>query len=176
MSHAVTIQEILTFLLDTPLFGDLDPAELSQIVHIMQLQKVREGQYLVREGEVGEAWYVVYEGRVEVVKDGPFERTVLAELGPKQCFGEMAILDGSPRFASVRALNDGAVFRFPRLDFNALLEDQNLAAYKLIHRIALVLVARQRETTQRLAELLVQAEVDVRPELAPILSRSAVTE
>lgn len=176
MSTAITIQEILTFLLDTPLFGDLDPAELSQIVHIMQLQKIREGQYLFREGDVGEAWYVVYEGRVAVVKDGPYDRSVLAELGPKQCFGEMAILDGSPRFASVRAVTDGAVFRFPRLEFHALLEDQNLAAYKLVHRIALVLVARQRETTQRLAEVLGQAEVDVRPELEPILTRSAVTE
>jgi CRP-like cAMP-binding protein len=173
----MTLEEIINFLLEAPMFGDLDPTELAQVVHIMQVQKLRPGQYVFREGDPGDAWYVLYEGEVEVVKDGPIERNLIATLGSKTCFGEMAILDGSTRSASVRVLSDATAFRFPRLEFNELLQNGNLSAYKLIYQIALVLVARQRETTARLSDMMhEERNAEVRGELAPIVGRSAVTE
>ena len=69
------------------------------------------------------------------------------------------------------------VFRFPRDGFQELLDDNNLVAYKLVFQMALVLVARQRQTTQRLVELLRQHQGHpVQEGLAPIVEESSPSE
>ncbi|MEZ4323175.1 MAG: cyclic nucleotide-binding domain-containing protein [Myxococcota bacterium] len=172
-----TLEEIINFLLDTPMFGDLDAIELSQIVHIMQVRSLDAGEAVFREGEPGDAWYVVFRGEVEVVKDAGAGKRVVANLGPRTCFGEMAILDGSPRSATVIAKTAVTSFRFPRDAFNELLGAGTLAAYKLVHQIAMVLVSRQRQTTARLVGLLKQdSPAVVRQGLAPIVEDAAVAE
>jgi CRP-like cAMP-binding protein len=176
MATGITLEEIINFLLEAPMFGDLDPTELSQIVQIMQVQKLRAGQFLFREGDPGDAWYVLYEGTVEVAKEWGPSRSVIAELGSRACFGEMAVLDGSARSASVRALGDVTAFRFPRVAFDELVQSGNLSVYKLIYQMALVLVARQRDTTTRLAELVAVGSASLRDELAPIVGASVVAE
>lgn len=155
MGGALTLEQIINFLLGAQMFGDLSAAELSQIVHILQIRFVREGQVVFREGQPGDAWYVVFQGGVEVfteAEDG--SERVYDNLGPGSCFGEMAILDGSSRSASVRAVEPSTLFRFPRVDFNKLLESDNLAAYKLVYHMALLLVRRQRQSNTRLVEAL----------------------
>ncbi|MCB9669346.1 MAG: cyclic nucleotide-binding domain-containing protein [Alphaproteobacteria bacterium] len=169
---------MITFLLDTPMFGDLDASELSQIVHVMQVRTLPAGAQVFREGEPGDAWYVVFDGEVEVLKAGRggSDRRVTT-LGPRACFGEMAILDGSPRSATVRTTRPTTAFRFPRMEFNGLLSAGTLAAYKLVYQIALVLVARQRSTTRSLVELMAEDDATlVRQGLAPLVEQSAVTE
>ena len=152
----LTLEGIIGFLLDTPMFAGLEPEELTQIVHIMQVQRVREGQRIFREGEAGDAWYVVYEGEVSVCKDRDMEPTEeLARLGTQVCFGEMALIDGSPRSASVNAVGEGTLFRFAKKDFDQLLADGNLSAYKLVHEMAKVLCERQRNMTNRVTSALV---------------------
>lgn len=176
MNHP-TLGEIINFLLDTPMFSDLTAAELTQIVHVMQVRSLAAGDRVFRQGDPGDAWYVVHTGQVEVLKDAGDGDRVVARLGPRTCFGEMAILDGSPRSASVRAVVPSTAFRVPRLEFNDLLARGTLGAYKLVHQIALVLVARQRQTTARLAELLREdSAAVVRQGLAPIVDRSTVAE
>lgn len=177
-SPAITLEEIIQFLLEAPMFGDLDAAELSRIVHIMQVQRLRPGQHVFREGDRGDAWYVLYAGEVEVRKDGGLDDQIIAILQPPACFGEMAVLDGSPRSAAVRATRDTTAFRFPRTDFLDLLEDGNLAAYKLVLQMAKALVARQRFTTERLVEVMENLEGDdeVTQELEPIVRSSTVAE
>lgn len=181
MAAELTLEQIIAFLVDAPMFGDLDAPELSQIVHIMQVQTLKPGQWVFREGDPGDAWYVVYDGEVEVVKEigatGRKDERVIAILGRRACFGEMAILDGSPRSAAVRVTRPLTAFRFPRQQFAKLLADGNIAAYKLVYQIALVLVSRQRRTTHRLAELMgVTEEAGLREGLAPIVDQSSVAE
>ncbi|MFT5583754.1 MAG: CRP/FNR family cyclic AMP-dependent transcriptional regulator [Cognaticolwellia sp.] len=180
MGHALTLESIISFLLDTPMFCDLKPDELAEIVHVMQLQRMRDGQRIFREGEDGDAWYVVHEGEVMVTKDrlmGPSEE--LARLGTKVCFGEMALIDGSPRSASVTAVGEGTLFRFPKSDFDELLDEGNIAAFKLIHEMAKVLCERQRGMTQRITSLVTddaQTAESMRDELRPVVEEHTVHE
>lgn len=177
MATQITLEAIITFLLETPMFRDLDAAELSEIVHIMQVQRLRQGQTVFREGDRGDSWYVLYEGAAEVLKDAGIETRPIAQLGPRACFGEMAILDGSNRSATVRAQSECTAFRFHKDAFDALLANDNLAAYKLVYQMARVLAARQRETTSRLADLLHgPGERPMQDTIQPIVERSAVTE
>lgn len=152
---SITLEQIINFLLEAPMFGDLDAAQLSQIVHIMQVQRLRNGQIIFREGDAGDAWYVIYDGIADVHKTDDFlPSRRIASLESRACFGEMAILDHSPRSASVVARGDTTVFRFPRREFEHLLHEDNLAAYKLIYEMAKVLSTRARHTAQQLAEAL----------------------
>lgn len=151
----ITLEQIINFLLETPMFGDLNAAELSQIVHIMQVQRVRDGHAVFREGDAGDAWYVIFDGVADVTKDAEFlPARRIARLGARACFGEMAILDHTSRSASVVAHGELTLFRFPRREFEELLADGNLAAYKLIYEMAKVMAQRQRTTTQQLTNAL----------------------
>lgn len=175
----LTLESIITFLLDTPMFGDLEPFELAEIVHIMQIQRVRDGQALFGEGDAGDAWYVVHEGAVSVTKSqvlGPDRE--LARLGPKSCFGEMALIDGSPRSATVAARGDCVLFRFPKGGFDQLLADDNLAAFKLVREMAKVLCERQRGMTSQLSNILVEerSAEQMRDELRPVVEEHSVHE
>ena len=177
MANAITLEEIINFLLEAPMFCDLDPAELSEIVHIMQIQRLREGQMVFRQGDAGDGWYVLYDGGIEVVKETELGSRVVADLGPTACFGEMAVLDGSTRSATVRAKAESTAFRFPRREFQNLIDGNNLAAFKLVYQMALVLAARQRKTTTRVAEMLrTDSDVDYREGLSPILDEASLAE
>ncbi len=165
----LTLEEVIAFLVDAPMFGGLPGRELSRIVGILQIRRLQPDDWVFREGDPGDSWYVVFEGEVEVIKDVGDQPQVIAVLAERGCFGEMAILDGSPRSASVRARSPLTLFRFPKARFDALLEGGDLAAYKLVHEIALVLVERQRATTRRLVRILSEVDDELRGRLAPIV-------
>ncbi len=155
MDKPLTLEQVIEFLLEAPLFESLDSTELSQVVHIMQVQGFRDGQSVFREGDDGDAWYVVFRGRAVVTKESPFGPSKeIALLEGPMCFGEMAILDGSSRSATVRSEGETTVFRFPRTPFQRLLDEGNLGAYKLVLAMAQILSQRQRQITQQLADLL----------------------
>lgn len=155
MESNITLEQILTFLLETPLFKDLAPDGLAEIVGIMQIQHLDPGQVLFHQGDVGDAWYVVYRGRVEVFREiGVGRRNLVVELGSHACFGEMAVLDGSPRSGTVQALTETVLLRFPRGAFQAMLAGESLAAHQLVLAMARVLCGRQRILTGEVFGLL----------------------
>lgn len=180
MTHAISLEQVITFLLETPMFAGLGAGELSELVHIMQIRRLREGQVLFREGDEGDGWYVVYAGKVLVEKGGDLgpPREITA-LGPRACFGEMSVLDGRVRSATVRASDGCVVFRFPRYDFEQLLRDGNVGAYKIVREMAKILSQRQRQTTARLSALLQDRELaarDVEDAVGPLLDDLSLSE
>lgn len=157
---APSLEDILTFLLETHIFERLNGRELAEVVRIVQIRPFREGRVVFREGDVADAWYVVYEGEVSVTRGGEnVAFREIASLGPRACFGEMAILDRQPRSATVIARTDSVIFRFPRDDFETLLEQGDLGAYKLVFEFARVLSERQRLQNEKLVELLAEREI-----------------
>jgi len=180
MDKPVTLEQVIDFLLGAPLFSGLDPAELADVVRIMQVQRVRDGHDVFREGDDGDAWFVVFRGDIVVSKASQFgpQRTV-AVLGAHSCFGEMAVLDGSARSASVRVKGDATLFRFPREAFGRLVEEGNQGAYKLVLAMARVLSQRLRGLTQQLSELMTEGVIEdrkVRSSLGPLLDSYTVSE
>lgn len=70
-----------------------------------------KGDVIFREGELGDRFCVIGDGEVEVVKGLGSEReVVLARLGPKEFFGEMSLIEGQPRSASIRAVKTSVVY------------------------------------------------------------------
>jgi predicted acylesterase/phospholipase RssA/CRP-like cAMP-binding protein len=97
------------------MFGSLDAATLTELERHLSWRTLRRGEVLFRKGERGDAWYVVTSGRLAVVEpavNGRPER-LLSEVGRGEGIGEMALLTGQPRSATVYALRDAELARFP---------------------------------------------------------------
>jgi ABC-type multidrug transport system fused ATPase/permease subunit len=105
-----------------PLFGELGPGELSQIAQRLTAEQYEAGAEIVRQGDEGRTLGLVGSGQVEVVlaHDGSERRINLLNEG--DFFGEMALLTGEPRIATVRATMPTEVYSLAREDFLALLE------------------------------------------------------
>jgi len=128
-------------------------------------------------GSLGDAWFVLYRGTVDVLKHGLTGEKKITEIPEKACFGEISILDGSPRSATIQAETDAVVFRIPRDAFSELIDDKHLVAYKLLHQTAILLATRQRGTTARLSELLGATSLaDVHEGIKGIVGASSVRE
>ena len=153
------------------LFRDVPADQLLPLAHVARRVSFGSGELIFEEGDPGDELFVVADGAVAIEKAG----VTLATLRQRAPFGEMAILDGSPRSASVRSVGASTAFEFARLGFIGLLAEGNLAAYKLVHQMAMVLVARQRSTTQRLVELYDVPE-GVGQTVKPIIDVSTVAE
>jgi NADH:ubiquinone reductase (H+-translocating) len=78
------------------------------------------GQDVFREGELGDRLYIILSGEAEVRRKGPAGDTVLAQLGPGQCFGEMALVNMASRNATVRCTAPLDVLSLPKKEFAVL--------------------------------------------------------
>ena len=99
-----------------PLFADLDDEECERLSAWIEEQHVEPGRELTPEGAAGYTFFVVEEGSAEVRCDGEAVR----ELGPGDFFGEIAILDGGRRTASVVAVSPMRLLAIFGADFRRL--------------------------------------------------------
>ncbi len=108
------------FLARSPLFAGLEPRLLEQLAERSRPIRLGAGEWLFREGDPGDAMYLVRAGRLEVVA-GPSE-VVVRELGRGDALGELALLTSSPRSASVRAARASDLLVIDREHFEELLQ------------------------------------------------------
>ncbi len=137
----ITTVEKVLFLKSIDLFRALPGEELAQIAEIAEELPMGAGDQVFGEGEPGDALYIVVEGKVKVFKG---ERK-LAELGERECFGEMAVLDSEPRSASVVALSEVLLLKIGREEFREILSERPEIAVGIIK----VLSRRLREANAR---------------------------
>jgi predicted acylesterase/phospholipase RssA/CRP-like cAMP-binding protein len=106
----------------TRLFGSLDSAALAQLQDELEWQALSAGETLFRQGESGDALYVIVDGRLRVVADGEAGERTLRELGRGESVGEAALLTGDPRSATVYAVRDSHVVRLDAALFERVVE------------------------------------------------------
>ncbi len=128
------------FLSRVPLFADLEPGLRAALAACIRAERIGAGEWLFRQGEPGDALYVVRAGRLEVVDDA--SGMVLRELGRGDALGELALITGSPRSASARALRPSDLLAVARSDFEALLRDSP----SLSRSLNRILAGQLRET------------------------------
>ena len=101
-------------------FGDLSRNELRELAKVTEDMEVEEGKTLTREGAAGSEFFVIVDGEASVTKDGSDVRS----LGPGDFFGEIALLEDSPRTATVTAKTPLRFFVLTRQNFRTLLSSQ----------------------------------------------------
>jgi len=107
-------------LAQVPLFSQISRRDLKRLARGTVRRQFDKGSVIVKEGDQAVAFYLISSGRAEVVKGAEGSKPrVLSTLGPGDFFGEMALLDGYLRSASVRALEDTECLVLSRWDFLA---------------------------------------------------------
>jgi CRP-like cAMP-binding protein len=95
------------------------PAEqIEQILPCIRDRQLKAGEILFKAGDAGDALYIVSCGKVEVLADGA--RGAIAVLGAAHAFGEMSLLSGGPRTATIRAVEDTDLLKIGKDDFDML--------------------------------------------------------
>ena len=89
---------------NTSLFRSLKPLEIKFVDGLMHERRYLPDEIVFDEGEDGQALYLVMGGRVQISRGRGVHRQVVSEVGPGSFFGDLALLDDSPRSAQVRAL------------------------------------------------------------------------
>src|SRR5919201_1860576 len=131
-----------------PLFSELSREELERISRVAIPRSFPAGVRVFHEGDRSDACYLVRSGDLRVTREHPDGRAIaLATLGPGDLFGELAMLDGEARSASVETLTDSELLALPAADVRRLLADHPEISVKLIG----ALTKRLRETNERVA-------------------------
>jgi CRP/FNR family cyclic AMP-dependent transcriptional regulator len=115
------------------IFADLSKEDLATLVSTFRRRNFARGETLVEVGGPGGSVFLVESGRVRISLPGSENREVtLAHLEPGDCFGEMSMLDGEPRSATVTATEDTVVLEGTRDDFMRSLEVSPRIAMSLL--------------------------------------------
>ncbi|HEU0291872.1 MAG TPA: DUF1003 domain-containing protein [Anaerolineales bacterium] len=118
---------------EVPLFSEMDEQEVAGIRAIMEETRFKPGQVIIREGEVGDLFYVITEGHVEIIiRDAAGSDVVLQEAGPGEFFGELSMLTNEPRSARVRAVDQVTTLTLERDDFFEFLRTHTHAAIDVL--------------------------------------------
>jgi hypothetical protein len=129
---SLTAIEKMMLLRQVPMFADLDPDDLDELAGLVEEHIYAPGGDLCKEGDAGDAVFLVVKGRVRVVKAVAEGERVLNELGPGACIGEMAVFDAAPRSATVRATERVRALVIPGEGFKTLMLDRPEMAQAII--------------------------------------------
>ena len=123
-----TDDDWMTLLLQSRAFHKIPPANLQAVFMRMQRVPYSAGDTVIRQGDEGDYFYAIVDGRCLVTRETPLnkEGVKLAELGKGDTFGEEALISGARRNATVSMLTDGVVMRLIKDDFNTLLNEPML--------------------------------------------------
>jgi CRP-like cAMP-binding protein/rhodanese-related sulfurtransferase len=118
----------MTTLLQTKAFHRVPPANIQAIFMRMQRINSRSGDVVIKQGDEGDYFYVIVNGRCSVTRETPLnkEGIKLAELGMGDTFGEEALISEAKRNATVTMLSDGTLMRLGKQDFTTLLNEPML--------------------------------------------------
>ena len=124
-----------------PFFAGLSHGELLELAKVTEDMEVEEGKVLTREGQSGSEFFVIVDGEVSVTKDG---RGEIRTLGPGDFFGEIALLEDTPRTATVVAKAPLRFFVLTRRSFRSMLAHQP----ELEQKVLAALEERVRATSE----------------------------
>ena len=102
-----------------PLFDGLNSRELEEIGHLFEEVSVLRGETICREGEAGDSLYVLVSGELEVWTGREEEKRVINRMAAGDFFGEIALLTGEMRSATVTVIRDARLLRIERLAFES---------------------------------------------------------
>lgn len=118
----------MTTLLQTKAFHRIPAANIQAIFLRMQQVNLKAGTVVVKQGDEGDYFYVITEGRCSVTRETPLNKDgiKLADLGPGDTFGEEALISQAKRNATVTMATDGSLMRLGQEDFNTLMNEPML--------------------------------------------------
>jgi CRP/FNR family transcriptional regulator, cyclic AMP receptor protein len=139
-----------TLLARTVLFENLDDDARVLLASVAISRSYKKGQLIVHQGDLGESLFILVEGHVKVfVTSEEGDEMVLVTLGPSEVFGELSLLDGGPRSASIEALEPTKLLAISRTPLLEALRDRPELTDALLRSLGAVV----RRLTEQAADL-----------------------
>lgn len=141
-------EDTIALLHRVPVFSTLSSEELEHVAQVAVPRRFEAGEVVFKEGDEGSTCYIVRSGRARAVREHADGRSItLAHFGPGDIFGEMAMLDGERRSATVESIEATDAIAILSADMHRLLREYPDISVKLIAALG----QRLRETNERLA-------------------------
>lgn len=128
----MTRKQKTELLRNVKLFSDISSRALGAIADVATEIEFASGRYIVRHGQVGTGFYLITSGRARVLRGNE----VIATLGPGDFFGELSVLDQSPRIAHVVADEPTTCLALASWDFTKLLERNSKITLSILREVA----------------------------------------
>ncbi|MEM1203645.1 MAG: cyclic nucleotide-binding domain-containing protein [Acidobacteriota bacterium] len=145
-----SLSEIEVALSNVPLFSRLPPRSLKRLARVCVPKQYGPDAVIVKEGTNGSGMFLLLSGRVRVTKNADDREIVLADLGPGEVLGEIAVVDEQPRSATAVALEPTTCLLLTRANFHSLVEAHPQVAWPIVPSLA--------ERLRHLQERLIDAE------------------
>lgn len=143
---------IVQILRKIPLFEHLTGRELRTVSKLVYLRTYQPEEQIFQVNQPGAAMFIVKKGNINIVLPGTNDsETLLAKLGPGTFFGELALLDNSPRSATAKATENTEAIAFFRSEFNRLLNMYPSIGIKVMKKLALIIGQRLKATNEQLS-------------------------
>ena len=144
-------ESVYALLRAIPLFDGLSRGELADVESILHRREYAPDEVLFRQDNPGVGMYIIREGTIEIVDEATDE--TLAELSDGDFFGEMALLNETPRSATAVARTDAVLYGLFRPDLLGLVERDPSLGVQILLRMARVLSERLVQTNDTVREL-----------------------
>ena len=166
---AATSEETIGLLHGVPAFSTLTEDELARVADVSVPRTFQPGEAVFHEGDNSDTCYVVRSGHARATREhGPGRSLTLANFGPGDIFGELAMFDDERRSATVQALEETELVAILGGDMRRLLREHSEIAVKLLAALG----RRLRETNERLAR---QSFQTVQSRVASVLAQLVAT-
>jgi CRP/FNR family transcriptional regulator, cyclic AMP receptor protein len=162
---AATSEETIALLQTVPAFSTLGAEELASVAQVTVPRQFEAGEVVFREGDASDTCYLIRSGRARAIREHPDGRSItLANFGPGDIFGELAMFDDERRSATVETLEPTELIGILGGDMRRLLREHPDISVKLIASLG----RRLRETNERLAR---QSFQTVQSRVASVLAQ-----
>lgn len=141
--NTVSMLERILLLREIPIFAGLPAEDLELVAKIAREEWYPQNTAIFHQGEEGNVMFVIVEGRLQVVKTTDGSEQVLAERGPGDFVGEMAVIESAPRLATLRTQSDVRVLAIDGDTFKEILRERPDVSFGVLRNIS----RRLREMT-----------------------------
>jgi CRP-like cAMP-binding protein len=135
------------------ILADMKDAQLAHLADFLEFQKIMQHTVVVRQGEPGDAMFLIMGGELRARTMIGGRETILTTFGPGDIFGEMSLFDQGPRSADVVANVDSAVLRLTNASFDRLTREMPSLATPFLQATSRTLSARIRADNKRLSRV-----------------------
>jgi CRP-like cAMP-binding protein len=149
----MSLKEEFELLRRVPYFAEIEPAKLKLLAFMSERIAFDPGKRLFRQGDPGDAAYLIIAGEAEVIAETPAGPVVLATLGANEIVGEMAILGNVPRTATVRAKDRLVTLRISKEPFMRMVREFPSMAVSMMQELAERLASTNNQLSSTMAEL-----------------------
>ena len=125
-------KQVIALLKSTPVFANTSEKSLASMIKSAAEKTVSPGEKVVQQGKGGVGFYLILDGKAEVIKDGK----KLAELGSGNFFGELGVIDGQPRTADVVAVTETKCWILSQWAMKSIIANHPEVALSMLEELA----------------------------------------